>query len=156
MANRKLLQNQKGNLTVVQQETMKETEEKLNSLTPLSNTPPEHLDDIAKEEYKRIVELLKELPPIASLDLSLVQAYCQTYSNYIQATIELNKTGLIVQTERGTKLSSYYTVQRDCTDRLISLSSKLGLNIDSRMKIMANQNEDKKDDDPFMDLMKND
>lgn len=150
---RKTLAQQQSRRTTEVQEELKATEEKLNELTPLQNEPPEHLDDLAKEEYYRITELLVELP-IADLDLSLVVAYCQTYSNYIQATKHINKHGLVTETERGTKLSSYYTVQRDCTDRLISLSNKLGLSIDSRMKIMTPKNE-VKEDDPFGDMLNN-
>ncbi|WP_204205876.1 phage terminase small subunit P27 family [Mammaliicoccus sciuri] len=148
---RKTLDNQKGNLTVDKQEELKATEQALKELTPLQKTPPSYLDTTAKKEYKRITKLLEELP-IADLDLSLVVAYCQTYSNYIQATKELNKAGLITETERGTKLSSYYTVQRDSTDRLISLSNKLGLNLDSRMKVMTPKKE-AKDTDPMSDFL---
>lgn len=150
---RKTLAQQQSRRTTEVQEELKATEEKLNELTPLQNEPPEHLDDLAKEEYYRITELLVELP-IASLDLSLVSTYCQTYSNYIKATEQIKTHGLVVETERGTKLSSYYTVQRDCTDRLISLSNKLGLSIDSRMKIMTPKNE-VKEDDPFGDMLNN-
>lgn len=150
---RKTLAQQQSRRTTEVQEELKATEEKLNELTPLQNEPPEHLDDLAKEEYYRITELLAELP-IASLDLSLVGAYCQTYSNYIKATEQIKTHGLVVETERGTKLSSYYTVQRDCTDRLISLSNKLGLSIDSRMRIMTPKN-DVKEDDPFGDMLNN-
>lgn len=150
---RKTLAQQQSRRTTEVQEELKATEEKLNELTPLQNEPPEHLDDLAKEEYYRITELLVELP-IADLDLSLVSTYCQTYSNYIKATEQIKTHGLVVETERGTKLSSYYTVQRDCTDRLISLSNKLGLSIDSRMKIMTPKNE-VKEDDPFGDMLNN-
>jgi P27 family predicted phage terminase small subunit len=149
---KKSLDNQKTRRTKEVQEELKATEEKLQQLTPLQKTPPAYLDATAKKEYKRITKLLEELP-IADLDLSLVVAYCQTYSNYIQATKKLNNQGLVVETERGTKLSSYYTAQRDATDRLISLSNKLGLNIDSRMKILTPKN-DTKEVDPFEEFMK--
>lgn len=149
---KKSLDNQKTRRTKEVQEELKATEEKLNQLTPLQKSPPAYLDATAKKEYKRITKLLEELP-IADLDLSLVVAYCQTYSNYIQATKKLNNQGLVVETERGTKLSSYYTAQRDATDRLISLSNKLGLNIDSRMKILTPKN-DTKEVDPFEEFMK--
>jgi P27 family predicted phage terminase small subunit len=149
---KKPLDQQKTRRTKEVQEELKATEEKLQQLTPLQKTPPAYLDATAKKEYKRITKLLEELP-IADLDLSLVVAYCQTYSNYIQATKKLNNQGLVVETERGTKLSSYYTAQRDATDRLISLSNKLGLNIDSRMKILTPKNEPTTKD-PFEEFMK--
>lgn len=149
MASQKLLGQQKTRRTLEVQESLREMEDELYQLKPLQDEPPEYLDDIAIVEWYRIVELLSELP-IADLDMSLVSAYCSTYSNYVQATIHLNKYGLVVETERGTKLSSYYTAQRDATDRLLSLSNKLGLNIDSRMKVISNKSENKKEDDDPM------
>ncbi|MBF7023738.1 phage terminase small subunit P27 family [Staphylococcus kloosii] len=146
-----MLDQQKTRRTTKVQEELKATEEQLNKLKPLQKTPPAYLDTTAKKEYKRITSLLEELP-IADLDLSLVVAYCQTYSNYVQATKQLNESGLVTETERGTKLSSYYTAQRDSTDRLISLSNKLGLNIDSRMKILTPSATKDKSTDPMDDF----
>ena len=148
---KKPLDQQKSRRTKEVQEELKATEEQLQQLKPLQKTPPAYLDATAKKEYKRITTLLEELP-IADLDLSLVVAYCQTYSNYVQATKHLNKHGLVTETERGTKLSSYYTAQRDSTDRLISLSNKLGLNLDSRMKIVTPKKETKEKDE-FGDML---
>ena len=148
---KKPLDQQKTRRTTQVQEELKATEEQLQQLKPLQKTPPAYLDATAKKEYKRITTLLEELP-IANLDLSLVVAYCQTYSNYVQATKHLNKHGLVTETERGTKLSSYYTAQRDSTDRLISLSNKLGLNLDSRMKIVTPKKETKEKDE-FGDML---
>ena len=148
---KKPLDQQKTRRTTEVQEELKATEEQLQQLKPLQKTPPAYLDATAKKEYKRITTLLEELP-IADLDLSLVVAYCQTYSNYVKATKHLNKHGLVTETERGTKLSSYYTAQRDSTDRLISLSNKLGLNLDSRMKIVTPKKETKEKDE-FGDML---
>ena len=148
---KKPLDQQKTRRTTQVQEELKATEEQLQQLKPLQKTPPAYLDATAKKEYKRITTLLEELS-IADLDLSLVVAYCQTYSNYVQATKHLNKHGLVTETERGTKLSSYYTAQRDSTDRLISLSNKLGLNLDSRMKIVTPKKETKEKDE-FGDML---
>ena len=148
---KKPLDQQKTRRTTQVQEELKATEEQLQQLKPLQKTPPAYLDTTAKKEYKRITTLLEELP-IADLDLSLVVAYSQTYSNYVQATKHLNKHGLVTETERGTKLSSYYTAQRDSTDRLISLSNKLGLNLDSRMKIVTPKKETKEKDE-FGDML---
>lgn len=148
---KKPLDQQKTRRTTEVQEELKATEEQLQQLKPLQKTPPAYLDATAKKEYKRITTLLEELL-IADLDLSLVVAYCQTYSNWVQATKHLNKHGLVTETERGTKLSSYYTAQRDSTDRLISLSNKLGLNLDSRMKIVTPKKETKEKDE-FGDML---
>ncbi len=141
---RKPLNEQKGNITTEKKEELKITEERLKEFTPLQPTPPSYLDSIAKKEYKRIYPLLQQLP-IANLDLALVAMYCQTYSNYIQASKKLEREK-VVETERGSKLSPYYTIQRDSITAMNSLAPKIGLTLDSRMKIVSPKPQEKEKD----------
>lgn len=147
---KKTLDQQKTRRTKKVQEELKATEEALNELTPLQKTPPNWLDKVAKAEYKRIYPLLNELP-IANLDLALVVMYCQTYSNYIDASKNLTREK-VVETERGSKLSPYYTIQRDSITAMNQICSKLGLSLDSRMKVMPPK-KDKKDNDVMDDFL---
>lgn len=151
LAERKLLSQQKSRRTKEVQEEKQATEEAMNELTPLTDEAPEWLDNDAKKEWGRILPLIKELP-VKDLDKGLLATYCQTYSNYKNATIQLEKEGMVVETERGTKLSSYYTVQRDSVNTMNSICPKLGLTVESRLKILA-PNNDKEKTDPFEDLM---
>lgn len=143
---KKLLDQQKTRRTKEVQEELKATEEALKELTPLQKTPPNFLDKVAKAEYKRIYPLLEELP-IASLDLALIVMYCQTYSNYIEASKQLAREK-VVETERGSKLSPYYTIQRDSITAMNQIAPKLGLSLDSRMKVVTPKKE-VKDIDPM-------
>ena len=147
---RKTLDQQKTRRTKEVQEELKATEEALKELTPLQKTPPNFLDKVAKTEYKRIYQLLEELP-IASLDLALVVMYCQTYSNYIEASKQLAREK-VVETERGSKLSPYYTIQRDSITAMNQIAPKLGLSLDSRMKVVTPKKEDK-EKDPMSDFL---
>lgn len=147
---KKLLDQQKTRRTKEVQEELKATEEALKELTPLQKTPPNFLDKVAKTEYKRIYPLLEELP-IASLDLALVVMYCQTYSNYVEASKQLVREK-VVETERGSKLSPYYTIQRDSITAMNQIAPKLGLSLDSRMKVMTPKKE-VKDIDPMSDFL---
>ncbi|MEB6233831.1 phage terminase small subunit P27 family [Mammaliicoccus sciuri] len=147
---RKTLDQQKTRRTKEVQEELKATEEALKELTPLQKTPPNFLDKVAKAEYKRIYPLLEELP-IASLDLALVVMYCQTYSNYIEASKQLVREK-VVETERGSKLSPYYTIQRDSITAMNQIAPKLGLSLDSRMKVVTPKKE-VKDIDPMSDFL---
>ncbi len=144
---RKLLSQQKGNLTVLQQEEKKLTEERMNQLEKLSPEPPEWLDSKAKEEYKRIYPLISELPS-AALDLACVSAYCQAYSDYINATIRMSEGDAVIETPNGTKLNQNHAIKRDALSQINSLAPKIGLTIDSRMKIFTPKEKEKKTD-PF-------
>lgn len=134
MANRKLLSQQSSRRTTEVQERKKAIEEKLGQLTPLQKTAPSWLDDLAKKEWNRILPLLTELK-VAALDMAMLAMYCQTYSNYVKSTKKLERD-MVIETERGTKLSSYYTVQRDSLTAMNSIAPKLGLTVESRLKIM--------------------
>jgi P27 family predicted phage terminase small subunit len=146
--NLKLLAENKGNLTVKQQEDKKTAEKSMQELEPLEVNPPDWLDGTAKKEYNRIIPLLQELP-IASLDLALVSAYCQAYSDYQRATVELASGETVTFTERGSKVNPWHRVKVDSFNIINSIAPKLGLTIDSRMKIFTPTENKKEEADPM-------
>ena len=131
MAQRKMLSQQKTRRTKEVQEELKGAEEAMGKLKPITKTAPDWLDDYAVEEWDRIMPLVEDLK-VKELDRGLLATYCQTYSNYKNATLKLKEQGLVIETERGTKLSSYYTVQRDSVNTMNSICPKLGLTVESR------------------------
>lgn len=146
MSQRKLLSQQKAYRTKDVQEQKKATEEVMNGLTPLSKEPPDFLDDDAIQEWYRVLPLINELP-IKDLDKGLLATYCQTYSNYKNATLKIQEEGMVVVTERGSKLSPNYTIQRDSVNTMNAICPKLGLTVESRLKIM--EPKPKQQYDPF-------
>ncbi|WP_337227974.1 phage terminase small subunit P27 family [Staphylococcus succinus] len=149
--NTKTLAESTGNLTIEQQEAKKLTEKAMHDLQDLDNKAPDWLDATARKEYDRIVPLLKELP-IASLDLALVSAYCQAYSDYQRASVELASGETVTFTERGSKVNPWHRVKVDSFNIINSIAPKLGLTIDSRMKIFTPQSKTKEPDDPLKDF----
>ncbi|MEB8088248.1 phage terminase small subunit P27 family [Staphylococcus pseudoxylosus] len=133
-------------------ELKEKAEKKLNELTPLESEPPEWLSDLAKDEYNRIYPLLMELP-ISSLDFTLISTYCQAYADYVDANENLRNESVIVYTDSGSKLNPYHTVKRDSFKIINSVVSKLGMTIDSRMKIFTPKANEKKPDDPMGDFL---
>ncbi|MDW4179503.1 phage terminase small subunit P27 family [Staphylococcus saprophyticus] len=146
MSQRKLLSQQKAYRTKDVQEQKKATEEVMNGLTPLSKEPPDFLDDDAIQEWYRVLPFINELP-IKDLDKGLLATYCQTYSNYKNATLKIQEEGMVVVTERGSKLSPNYTIQRDSVNTMNAICPKLGLTVESRLKIM--EPKPKQQYDPF-------
>ena len=87
---RKPLDMQKGNLTVEQQDEIKNIEEFITVGREDLEKPPTWLrDTIAKKEFKRIVHEFRDIEVIGNLDLNNLAGYCNAYSFYIQATKEL-------------------------------------------------------------------
>lgn len=150
----KALSEQKSRRTTEVQENKQEIENELKKLDPLPNEPPEYLTERAKQEYKEIYPLIMQLP-VAKLDLSQLSAYCQAYADYQEATIELAKGEVVTFTERGSKVSPWHRVKIDSFGTMNSIAPKLGLTIDSRMKIISPELKEKKQD-AFEDFLNDD
>lgn len=75
----------------------------------------------------------------------LVSTYCQAYSDYINATKRMNNSDVIIETERGTKLNQNHTIKRDALSQLNSIAPKLGLTVESRLKILEPKQDTKSD-----------
>lgn len=142
----KPLAQQKTRRTTAVQEELKAAEEKLHQLEPLQETPPSYLTKEAKAEYKKLYPLIQELP-VANLDLSLLSVYVQAYADYQQATEALSKDEVVTFTERGSKVSPWHRVKMDSYSTMNSIASKLGLTIDSRMKILTPKQQSKEKDE---------
>ena len=136
---RKPIDMQKGNLTVIQQEKKRLEEEYVRTGKDQLKTPPIWLiDDIAKKEFKRIVKELKQIDIIGNLDLNNLGAYCNAFSNYIHVTEQLNgqayyveretKTGVIVVKNPLVDIQTNYAVE------MRKFASLCGMTIDSRLK----------------------
>ena len=147
MANKKLLSQQKSRRTKEVQDELKEIEMKMDALKPLNESPPEYLSKDAKEEYKRLYPLITELP-VKDLDYSLIGVFCQSSADYQNATKELEKGEVVTFTERGSKINPWHRVKVDSFNIMNSLAPKIGLTIDSRMKIFTPKEKEKKSD-PF-------
>lgn len=87
----KLLSQSKGNLTVLQQEAKYKAEILAKDGLPnLQKTAPHHLTGVAKQEYKRIIQSLGELP-LRNLDRAELENYCTWYSIYKSVSKSLQK-----------------------------------------------------------------
>lgn len=75
---------------------------------------PEHLTDAAKVEWGRIANELHELGALTRLDRAALAAYCQAYSDWIEAEEQLRRFGKVVkspvkQTVRQTRAGEVIT-----------------------------------------------
>lgn len=62
---------------------------------------PKHLDAEAKKEWKRITHFLFELGLLSELDVAALSAYCVTFSRWIRAEKEIQKTAEKHGTDNG-------------------------------------------------------
>lgn len=138
----KVLQaNGKKHLTKAEIEKRTTTEQ---SLKPKKNKVkcPGWLDDIAVEEWQRIIRELKRLELVTNIDVAALSICCDAYSKYVKATMAINKSSLIItHTNKGgnkdviqnplinvaTKYSEIY--KKYCGDFGMTPSSRIKLSI---------------------------
>lgn len=102
--------------------------------------PPDWLvDDVAKDEFRRIVCEFEKVGVIGNLDLNNLGGYCNSYSFYLQATKELQGNPLASKkmTKNGPTIVKhpYIEIQKNYADEMRKFAPLCGLTIDSRLKV---------------------
>lgn len=138
---RKSLATQEGHLTKDQQKEKELQENIIKAKTEQLNKCPSWLrDNVAKKEFKRLVEQFRTISIISNLDLNNLGAYCNAYSSYLEATKELKNQPLTIQYTNKFGATNYVEnplikIQIKYSDEMKKYSSLLGLTVDSRLKI---------------------
>ena len=129
--NRKPLAEQKGNLTVAQQENIRQTQQAWDVGTDQLKCAPRWLiDETAVKEWKRLVCELKKAGLACNLDKNNIGLYCNCFSAYLKICEQLKDTSPAdIET-----YTSLLRTQRTLIDDMMKISRTCGLTIDSRLK----------------------
>ena len=136
---RKPIELQTRHNKVVDYQKKKLEEEAVTTEADQLEKPPAWLvDTVAKKEWKRLVEGLKNINIIGNLDLNNLGAYCNAYAHYRKATKEMKKAPLTVEkhTKYGVQMvpNPLIGIQAKYLDEMRQYASMCGLTIDSRLK----------------------
>lgn len=144
---KKLLMNSNKNYTKEEIIEKERQETQLSKFSKIDSTPPSFLDEIAREEYLRIIPHMQELP-ISNLDKGQIAQYCSFYSDFVKASLILEKEELTIEDTRGNmKINPAFNVKEKAGIRMQQTANTLGLTIDSRLRIVVPEEEE--EDDPF-------
>jgi P27 family predicted phage terminase small subunit len=107
-------------------------------------TPPTYLSTTAKQEYRRVAPLLKNLD-ITALDRQVLIDYCNSVAMWQDAIADIQQNGLVL--EKGRK-NPAVNIMLDMQKEIRANASQLGMTLDSRMKLVkpADKTED---EDPY-------
>lgn len=137
---RKPLGQQAGNLTREAKDRKQLEEQAVKTgAEDIFKTPSWLVDKIAKEEYKRILKDLRKIEIVGNLDLANLAGYCNAYSLYRKATMQLSDQDLIVVkvSAGGARYDAenpLIMVQKKYAEEMRKFASMCGLTIDSRLK----------------------
>lgn len=112
---------------------------------------PSWLNNDAKKEFKRIVNEMKAIETfnnlLSNLDLSMLAIYCNAYANYIELSKLIENEGMVIMYtnkagETNPTISAYVQAQQKYIDVIFKCSSKLGLSLSDRLKLIVPSTED--------------
>lgn len=157
--NRKPLEMQSKHLTNAEK-LQKEEEEDLLVLgkEQLQDPPDWLINDVAINEFKRIVKEIDKIDVIGNLDINNLGGYCNSYALYLKSTEELKGKSLIVRkmTKNGpiTIKNPLIEIQKNYADEMRKFASLCGMTIDSRLKVATIQTTKQQEDiiDEFGDI----
>jgi len=105
---------------------------------------PEWLSDAASSEFKRVVQEAREVGMLDNLDLSMIAIYADNYGRYSEAAGNLNADGPIVEAKSGYKMPSpWMSIMNQSARNIFTCSSKLGLAVTDRLKLIVPTKEEK-------------
>lgn len=112
---------------------------------------PKHLDNRARIEWRRAGKILQDIGLMTELDMAVFAGYCDAFSQWAEATIKVQETGLVYA--KGAKkdpetgktvggepqLNPYLRVAREAYDRMMRAAVLLGLSPSSRVNLKVNK-----------------
>lgn len=144
---RKNIDNCTGHKSKAEIEERQEQESKLK-LDSNNIKCPTWLSKEAKKEFRRVRTELQKVDLLANVDTSILAIYSDAYANYIILTKSIELNGA-VQTYTNTKgetnkvVSADVQAQQKYIDTIMKCSSKLGLSISDRLKLIVPTQDEK-------------
>ena len=99
-------------------------------------TPPDHLDTIARQEWLKVAGELHNVELTTSLDLTMLEQYCITYSLWRAALDDLQQYGSVQETKTGySQQTGYFTVAIKLGKEVREIAREFGLTPSSRTRL---------------------
>lgn len=143
---RKSVDALKGHVTKAEKEHRKEQEFLLKGDCK-KLTAPTWLSKDAKKEFARVAKHLIALELISESDLAVIAIYADAYAKFQQATAEINVSGIVTEKQDGEeRVSPYVIAQQKYVETIMKCSTKLGLFVSDRLKLIVPKTEKVKDE----------
>jgi P27 family predicted phage terminase small subunit len=99
---------------------------------------PAHLDEVAREEWERLVPILKQMRVLTIADRIALGNLCQAYSTLIAAQKNLAQAGLLYKTRSGyIQQSPLLGIINQQVRIISSISGEFGLTPGARVRLHA-------------------
>ena len=99
---------------------------------------PDHLDEKARKEWRRIVPILMRMRVLTEADGYALASLCQTYSTMVKAQEKLNEAGFLYKSPSGYVMQSpVLAVVNQCIETIVKLSREFGLTPAARSRVIT-------------------
>ena len=101
--------------------------------------PPLKLDPVARREWKRIATPLHAMGVRKEIDTSALLAYCEAWSDFVDARNKLAESGTkVIKTKNGNFIENpYYSIKKRAMEILLRFQIEFGITPSSRMRIQV-------------------
>jgi P27 family predicted phage terminase small subunit len=118
--------------------------------------PPDYINEVAKEEWHRLVKLLSKYGIITELDTTALTFYCEAYADWRRADEELKQPGQdIVMRGKGGSGGMYrnpwFDIKQKCEQKIFKYLALFGLSPADRAKLDIDAG-DEDESNPFAKL----
>ena len=99
---------------------------------------PDFLEGMARKEYFRIGRKLERIGVLTEVDDLALIGLCQSWAEYLEATEQVRKTGMLVKAPSGYPiLNPYVTLANQALKRVKAFLTEFGMTPSSRTRIAA-------------------
>jgi P27 family predicted phage terminase small subunit len=103
---------------------------------------PDFLEGKARQEYFRIGRKLERIGVLTEIDDLALICLCQSWAEFIEATEQARKTGMLVKSPSGYPiLNPYVTLANQALKRVKSFLTEFGMTPSSRCRVNADPDE---------------
>jgi P27 family predicted phage terminase small subunit len=114
---------------------------------------PAYLEVDARTEWDRLAPILVRMKVLTEADYIALASLCQTFSTMMKAQEQLTKSGILFKTPSGyVQQSPLIGIVNSCTEKIVTLCREFGLAPSARSRMLTNQTEASKEDDPWARL----
>jgi P27 family predicted phage terminase small subunit len=111
--------------------------------SPSFDDPPPELknDEVAREEWRRTVPILRRIRQIRKVDRASLIALCKCWSRWIEAERKTAELGMVVKAPSGYPIvNPYLGIANKTMSQLKALWAELGLTPSSRSRLVVDLN----------------
>lgn len=99
---------------------------------------PEHLDDEARAEWKRVSRDLYDAGLLTGVDRGALAAYCQAYSRWADAERRARGLGAVIQTMQGNLVQNpWISIANRAMELMLKAAAEFGMTPSARSRVTA-------------------